>query len=236
VMGIVFRALGNLVAKVALSPFAVLGGIAGSDGEEMQSVAFLPGQTNWQPGEESKMVSLAEALAERPALAIELTGEANRESDQTALQSESFERSLRRERFKELQGKWFGRKPNSVEEVTLEEKERRRLIEQRFESKFGAAGEVEIESAFQATRPDESQGSDEWKRFLDAERERRLVAATPIEDAALIELARGRAAVIQSRLTTDGGIEAERIFVLDPDVISDDSDEPEGARIALTAR
>jgi len=236
VMGIVFRALGNLIAKVALSPFAVLGGIAGSDGDEMQGIAFRPGQTNWQPGEESKMASLAEALLERPALAIELTGEANRESDRTALQSESFERSLQRERFQELQGKWFGRKPNSVEEVVLEEKDRRRLIDQRFQSSFGAEGEMEIEAAFKAKQPDESQGSNERERFLESERERRLVAETPIKDSALIELARGRAAVIQSRLTTVGGVEAERIFVLDPDVISDDSDAPQGARIALTAR
>ena len=236
VMGIVFRALGNLIAKVALSPFAVLGGIAGSDGDEMQGVAFQPGQTNWQPGEESKMASLAEALLERPALAIELTGEANRESDRTALQSESFERSLQRERFQELQGKWFGRKPNSVEEVVLEEKDRRRLIDRRFKSSFGTEGEMEIESAFEARPLNGSQGSDEREQFLEAERERRLVAETPIKDSALIELARGRAAVIQSRLTTVGGVEAERIFVLDPDVISDDSDAPQGARIALTAR
>jgi hypothetical protein len=120
--------------------------------------------------------------------------------------------------------------------VVLEEKDRRRLIDQRFQSSFGAEGEMEIEAAFKAKQPDESQGSNERERFLEAERERRLVVETPIKDSALIELARGRAAVIQSRLTTVGGVEAERIFVLDPDVISDDSDAPQGARIALTAR
>ncbi len=236
VMGIVFRALGNLIAKVALSPFAVLGGIAGSDGDEMQGVVFQPGQTHWQPGEELKIASLAEALLERPALAIELTGEANRESDRTALQSESFERSLQRERFQELQGKWFGRKPNSVEEVVLEEKDRRRLINQRFKANFGIEGATEIESAFEAAQRNGSEAPEAREQFFEAEQVRRLVAATPIKDSALIDLARGRAAVIQSRLTTVGGVEAERIFVLDPDLTVDDSDEPQGARIALTAR
>ncbi|MDG2051159.1 MAG: DUF748 domain-containing protein [Myxococcota bacterium] len=236
IMGIVFRALGNLIAKVALSPFSVLGGIAGSDGDDMQGVAFSPGRTSWLAGEESKLASLAQALTERPALAIELTGEASLKTDRTALQSQSFERSVRRERFTELQGKWFGRKPNSVEEVVLEEKERRRLVDKRFESAFGPEGEAEIESAFEQARANGTSQSDQRKQFLEAERERRLVAATPVDDAALSELARGRAAVIQSHLITIGGIEAERIFVLDPDMIPDDSEEPKGARIALTAR
>ncbi len=82
---IIFKALLNLIAKAATSPFAMLGGLIGSGGEELSFVEFGFGSAELQPQEAGKLDALAKALLERPALALEIRGAADTEHDRLAL-------------------------------------------------------------------------------------------------------------------------------------------------------
>ena len=231
VAGLIFGALGNLITKVALSPFAMLGGLAGGDGEEMKRVAFTPGESALDSAEGAKLDQLAGALVERPTLVLEVTGHAAHGEDRLALQRRAFERALRRARFDELQKRWFGDKPETVDEVLLEDEDRWRLIERRYATTFGEEPREMLVPAVA-----EDQGSplaqadaETQRRVWRAEVERRLVEATELPSDALEDLARARADAVRTHVVDVGGISAERVFVLGVEVV-DVSD----ATLALT--
>ncbi len=236
---LVFGALGNLITKVALSPFAALGGLAGGgdDGDDMKSVGFSAGLADLDAAERSKLDELAKALVERPALSLEITGRADEAFDRPELQRQALEQELRRERYRELQSRWFGRKPESVEEVVLEDDERQRLLLSRYESIFG---EKPVEMlvpvpAPEEDRPLEGAQSDEMMAAWQTEIERRVAETISIDDAALRELARRRAGAVRDYLTANGAIPAERIFVLDVAVESMASDDRSLTELDLAA-
>ncbi len=215
--GLIFGALGNLITKVALSPFAALGGLGGGDGEELNTVAFAAGSTALELAEQTKLERLASALLERPALALEVAGHAAEEPDRPALQRAALELELRRARYRELQARWFGDKPESVEEVILEPEDRERLLMRRYQETFGEKP-VEMlvptpppgdESPLADAQPDAMMNA--WR----AEIERRLAETMTVEPAALRDLARSRAGAVRDHLTAGGTIPAERIFLLD---------------------
>lgn len=70
--GIVAKALGNLIVKIATSPFALLGNLLGVEASELEQVTFLPGRADLTPPEVQKAANLAEALTLRPQLVLEL--------------------------------------------------------------------------------------------------------------------------------------------------------------------
>lgn len=235
--GIVLGALRNLITKVAMSPFAMLGGLGGSGGESMSSVAFAPGSATLEPSEVSKLDTLAKGLAERPALSVELAGQATVEIDRPALQATRLENALRRVRFQELSSKWFGDKPTSVDEVVLTTDDRRRLTADAFEARFDQdpddllAVRADMPVGEDATPPT----PDEIKAAREAEMSRRLRDAIEIDEVALRDLARQRAESIRDHLVATAGVQAARVYVLDPDLHETTADGAAGATLSLAA-
>lgn len=219
---IIGMALRNLITKVALSPFAIVGGLAGADGEAMSQIQFAPGSAELDAVQLTKIDALAQALAERPALSLEVTGEANSQLDRPALQTASLESQLRLMRFREARSAWFGEKPASVDDVVLEAADRRRLLENRYTQS--------------ATLDDEPlPAADEYPTNREAEITRRLRERIVIEPTALRDLAQRRAIAIRKHLVSVGGVPAERIFVLDAAVDAGSPDLPPRASLALAA-
>ncbi|MEQ9547986.1 MAG: DUF748 domain-containing protein [Marinobacter sp.] len=91
---VVMRALVNILAKAAASPFSVLGSVAelaGLSGEELSQVNFLAGQIALAEGEQAKLDALADALAERPALLLNIRGVVAPQADGLALLKQRLE-------------------------------------------------------------------------------------------------------------------------------------------------
>jgi uncharacterized protein involved in outer membrane biogenesis len=219
---IIGMALRNLIAKVALSPFAIVGGLAGADGDAMSQVQFAPGSADLDAVQIAKLDALAQALAERPALSLEVTGEANSQLDRPALQTASLESQLRLMRFREARSAWFGEKPASVDEVVVEPADRRRLLESLY-----------TQSATLDDEPLPAAGEDPTIR--EAELSRRLREQVVIEPAALRDLAQRRAVAIREHLVSVGDVPAVRIFVLDVALDAGALDQPPRASLALAA-
>ncbi|HJR77506.1 MAG TPA: DUF748 domain-containing protein, partial [Nitrospiraceae bacterium] len=83
--------LGNLITKVAASPFAAIGNLVGGDGEELQYVAFDPGRADLTDADRSKLRSLEKALNDRPALRLEVMGRADPKLDGHAIAKQKVE-------------------------------------------------------------------------------------------------------------------------------------------------
>jgi hypothetical protein len=84
VSGLVFKVLGNVLAKAVTSPFALLGSLFGG-GEDLSEVRFAPGLATIDGAALLRLQGLARAMKERPALHLDLQGQADPQRDTPAL-------------------------------------------------------------------------------------------------------------------------------------------------------
>jgi hypothetical protein len=84
--GAVWTVVGNLFTKIFTAPFSFLGSMFGGGGEELGYQEFAPGSAQLQSNETRKLDVLIQALTERPALNLELTGSIDPVKDREPLQ------------------------------------------------------------------------------------------------------------------------------------------------------
>ena len=236
IAGLIAGALGDLITKVALSPFSLVGGLVGFDADEMRIIEFAPGSAELAGAQLRKIEALSTALMERPGLSLELVGGAGPAIDRPALQAASLDAQIRRARFEELQSNWIGDKPTRVEDIVLTQKDSRRLHMRQYEERFGESPkkllvqELTQEPA-QAVSAGASSGGTNDARLL-AEVRRLLEAGVSIEDTELRELARLRANAIRHALVADGRVSPERVFLLGP--LIEDHEGATGGRVMMS--
>ncbi|MGH8497895.1 MAG: DUF748 domain-containing protein, partial [Methylococcales bacterium] len=73
IWGVLGDVLLNLITKVVTSPFAALGSLINSD-EELDKVGFAPGIAEIEEKQKENLDRVAQALAQRPALNVEVEG------------------------------------------------------------------------------------------------------------------------------------------------------------------
>ncbi len=80
VSGIVIKALVNVFAKAASSPFKLLGSLVGSR-EDIGKIVFAEGLAALSQDNEARLKQLAEALVQRPQLSLRIKGNASKQDD-----------------------------------------------------------------------------------------------------------------------------------------------------------
>jgi hypothetical protein len=130
----VVKVIANLIVKTALSPFSLLGKLAGG-GEELSFLEFEPGTTNLVDGELAKLDKLAKALTERPAVNLEIEGSVDRTRDRDALAAARLETQLKTRYRQELAAR--GRPAPPLESLEVEPEEFERLLRAEFVERFG---------------------------------------------------------------------------------------------------
>ncbi len=95
---LVWHAIFNVLGKVATSPFTLLGKLVGGGAGDLSQVAFTPGSGALDAAATARLQALAQALAERPALNLEVQGEADPVADTAALREAELEALLSRTR------------------------------------------------------------------------------------------------------------------------------------------
>ncbi len=94
--GIVLKLIGNLLLKAVTSPFALLtGGGGSSGGDDMSAIEFRPGTTSLTDASRAALDKVADALVERPALQMTITGSADPQAERADVQRETIESQLR---------------------------------------------------------------------------------------------------------------------------------------------
>ena len=132
---IVLKIIVNMVVKAAASPFKLLGALVGGGGDELSFVEFTPGEAQLREGETNKLVKLADALAKRPTLNLDIEGAIDPERDRDALAKHKLREQVKAKRLQELSAK--GRAPQSVDTFQIEPEERDRLLRAAFVEQFG---------------------------------------------------------------------------------------------------
>jgi len=121
---VIAHTLSNTITKVVSSPFAFLGSLVGGNGEELSYIEFDYGSATLRPQQIEKLDKLAKALAERPALKLEIEGRADQRYDRSALAEKELLRQL-------TGGGLQGDKKQAVtaaEDISLSDEQYERLI------------------------------------------------------------------------------------------------------------
>ncbi len=196
--GIIVKVIVNLFVKAVTSPFALIGSMFGG-GEELAYVEFTPGRAAITPDSEKKLVSIAKALAERPALKMEIAGRVDAESDRAALRQVQLERKIKAQKLKTLLKS--GEATPSLDEIRIEPGEYEKFLTAAYKDEKFAKPRNVIGLA---------------KSLPPAEIEKLMLANAAASDENLRELGTQRAQAVEDWLVHSGNIPVERMFLLAP--------------------
>lgn len=206
---VVLSVIVNLVTKAVTAPFALLGSIFGG-GADLSYVEFDYGSS--EPGAEAlkKIADLETALFQRPALSLEIQGQADPDQDREALRQLAFEARIKAEKLKDV-----ARKQPDVDlsNISVSSEERPRYVEKAFD-------------AGQFPKPRGSEGL--FKKLPVEEMEKLLFAHTLIADNDLRMLAHQRAEAVRNHIMKSGKVTQNRVFILEPEPISKQETSKDG--------
>jgi len=192
--------IANMITKAVTAPFALLASAFGS-GEELSTVSFEPGSASIAHEAKKSIDTLGKALADRPALKLDIGGRADPGLDREVLERASVDTAVRGEKMKSLAA--AGNAPASVNQVTVDVEERNHWLTEAYRS------------AALPDRPRNALGM--LKEIPPAEMEAILVANAKIDDDVLRQLANRRAQAVKDAIVATG-IQGERLFVTAPRV------------------
>ncbi len=215
--GLVLRMIFNLITKVVTAPFSVLAGLGGGGGDASQ-VAFPAGSAVLAPEAVERLKKLAGALADRPALRLDLAGRADPQTDEPALLRQALERRVKAEKQRALSRS--GDDALALDQITLTPEEYPRLLKAAYRrapfdkprNAIGLVKDVPVE-----------------------EMEQRLLEHLSLEQDALRTLADQRAQAVRDWLRANG-VAAERLFVVAPKLDREglgDKDSATGVDLSL---
>ncbi len=95
---VIWKIIGNLIAKAVTSPFSLLASAFGGGGEELGVVGFAPGSAALDASAEQRLDKVAKALTDRPALKMSVVGLASLEAERAEVKRERLQRMVRAEK------------------------------------------------------------------------------------------------------------------------------------------
>jgi hypothetical protein len=207
ILGVVWKIIGNLLAKAATSPFALLGAIFGG-GEQLSYVEFTPGIADVPAGEEGKLGNLAKALHDRPALKLEIEGHVDIEKDREGMRQLIFRRKVAARKLVDLVK--TGQPAPALDNVRVETGE--------YPKYLALAYKME-----KMPKPRNFIGM--AKDLPVSEMEKLMLTHIQVTDDDIRQLAVERASHVRDRLVASGKVEPGRIFLVEPKTLSPERKE-----------
>ncbi len=196
--GLVFRAIMNLLGKAITSPFALLGSMFGG-GEELSQLEFDAGSAVLGPAALTRVQTLADALLDRPALKLEITGSADPSTDSDGLRQQALLRAVKAAKVRSTIKR--GEEAPPLDEVLVADEEYPALLREAYRE-----GDFKKERNFFGMVKD----------VPVAQMEAAILANSEVSADELNALAQQRAQAARNWLVEQGGVPAERVFVLAP--------------------
>ncbi|MEO7853580.1 MAG: DUF748 domain-containing protein, partial [Rubrivivax sp.] len=231
--GLILKAIVNLLTKVVTAPFSLLGG-GGGDGKDLSRVEFEPGSAALADGARSAIDKVAQALADRPALNLSVSGQADARSEAPAMQRAALEQRLRDEQRRERARASLGSSADADAPLPPLSAAQRAQIVERLYAQSAAASDTATTPAGAASAVAASASAAAPAALTVAEMEARLAAAVPVDEAAARALAVQRASAVREALIAKG-LGRERLFLAEPGGVAKAADnQPRGPSALLT--
>ena len=219
---VIWKVLGNLIGKAVTAPFSLLGKLLGGSGggQEFSSVDFADGRDTLDDAAKKKLDALAKALANRPALKLEVTGRVSGDKDREGLQRVRLERKVKAQ--KPAGRSTTGETPASVDDVVVDEKEYEALLAKAYKKESFSKPRTTLGFA---------------KSLPESEMRELMLANLSATDDDLKQLALSRANAVKDYLTGPGKVEAARVFVLEPgEKPAEPTDKARASRVDFSLR
>ena len=228
---VIGKALVNLIVKIVTSPFALLGNLVGAEPDELEYINFLPGRADLTPPEIERTTKIAEALALRPNLVLEISGVVDREADTLALQTERLDAAVEARI-----------ESDAGDDDANYAARRAEVIEEMHRETIGPTPEEvdTLRASFTSVEVDEESGR-ETERFDELafveELRRQLIDAQSVAEEELVTLARTRASNTQSAVLAANAELADQVAVVDlREEEARASDDAVRMKVSLTTR
>ena len=210
--GIVWKAMKQMLGKVATAPFRFLGKLLGIGGDAPELVDFDPGRSDLIPPEREKMDSLAAELGRKPDLVLKIEGRYDSISDAAALREAKLEALLTQRRDSMFAGKKQGDTSSTALGRTLESLYADIFSQPALDSLRDSLKAVVASDTVKRRKP---RGGYETPAYFTQLRERMLLRQEVPPDE-LVQLARARATSIVAALASAGLADSSRMEVLEP--------------------
>jgi len=221
IAGVVWTVVKNLLVKAATSPFALLGALVGGGEEDFSNISFEHGSARLNTAEQDKLQRMAQALAERPSLEVEVSGFVDPDKDPEGYRREQLIAQTRRLKYLDLVNEGELPEGTNEEDVIVPVEEYADYLWQAYrKTKF--------------PKPRNFVGM--TKQLPEAEMEKLIYANTPVTEEQLADLAQARALSVQNFLVEEGQLARERIFLKKPEITAvPDQETAYRARVELGA-
>jgi uncharacterized protein involved in outer membrane biogenesis/outer membrane protein OmpA-like peptidoglycan-associated protein len=217
--GVIWTVIKNLLVKVATSPFALLGAIIGDSEEDFSHISFAYGSSSLSSTETEKLQRMAQALADRPGIDVEISGFVDLENDEEGYRSEQLNSQVKRLKYLDL-----------VKNDQLEEGRTEENVVVPVDEYDEYLWQVYRKADF--PKPRNFIGM--TKKLPPAEMEKLIFTHTQVSPDDLAELAQARALAVKGYLLDEGQLEPERIFLKKPDILAAPEEEATNrARVEL---
>lgn len=196
--GIILKMIGNLILKVATSPFSIIGAMFGG-GEELGYAEFEPGHHQLSATAKDKLDKLIEILEAKPSIRLEIQGLYSNASDMPLLQKKGFDAMLKSLKLQQMMKS--GKARGTVKEVVISSEEEPIYTHLAY-----------VKATFEKPKDENGRLKDlpfEQKKAL-------LIKNIAVSEADLRQLALNRSQNIQQYILSKEKVDKKRIFVLEP--------------------
>lgn len=201
IAGVVFTVIKNLLVKAATSPFSLLSSMLGSGNEDFTSITFASGLATIDQEQLTKLQGLAEMLAKRPSLTLEISAFADKENDPENYRLDQLHKLLVAEKLRELED--HGATPEEKDKIVISEEEYPELV-------------LQVYKNAEFPRPRNFVGL--LKKLPVEEMEKLLLANIQAGEEQIQELVKARALVVRETLAQTNEAITPRLFLMQPDI------------------
>ena len=208
---IIWKAVVNLLVKVATAPFALLGKLFGG-GEQMNLIDFDAGSAELDAAGHERLQGVVKSLQERPHLELDVPSAYSPDLDGPALRKRLLEQQL-----KALASKQTARSqatPAADNAAPVSPATRFQLLVSQYRAELGAGTTLPaLSQTIVSSKPKKGQAPPDFAA-ANAELEDLLIARTQVGEGDLESLGRHRARAIQQVLLEGTQIDPGRVFVI----------------------
>jgi hypothetical protein len=197
--GLIIQVIVNLLTKVVTAPFTLLSAAFGG-GEELGYIEFAPGSAVLKEDQIKRLDTLAKALADRPALKLDIIGRVDPAAETDGIRRAKYEAKLKAAKVKSLVRRGSDAVDPASVAITAEER-----------PTFIAAVYSDEDI------PGKPRNFLGFAKSIPApEMEALILAHLVVTPTDLRALANQRATVVRNRLEVQGKISRERLFLVEP--------------------
>jgi hypothetical protein len=207
--GLIWRAIGNLIAKAATAPFRLLGAaFGGGNHEDLGYVEFEPGSAVLDATAKERLGKIVGLLNQKTSLNLDIIGRVDPSKDQDGLRKVSVDEMVRKEKVIDQSGKNADTSEAALAEISITPDEYEHYLKRAYKH-------ADVTKPHNLIGLNKSLEPDEMRSLMET--------SVPVDAKAMHDLAGRRAAAVQAWF--HGKADDKRVSIKDPKLTAEGIDD-----------